>query len=352
MSIMQEYLYKIFPQVDTTALNDARQKIQDSLTGGIKGAMKAFNLSESIKSQIAALDKQISSGKLSAKDLREAEDSKVELLEQLTELQDTQNLKLGEFASGAAVAGEAISTGIKEVYTIIKEGVGYAKKIADYGSKISNKFISGSSIFLDTNIRSTMAKLGVSSDSAQALNFALEQLDTNLGEAAYWTDAQRAAIQGLTDQYMKGLGSIDKVQLAKYKETAQLYQLAQARLNTIMQTAIIKVFAESKGFRRMTNSLIKFLDTLGDFAQSPIIQWLFDGMTNLLSGIVNIGNALLSLANKLSFGIAGKSVPSGNTYNFWQENNNNISGATNPGDVANSLTYEQTKQLSYYGGSQ
>ena len=55
MSIMQEYLYRIFPQVDTTALNDARQKIQDSLTGGIKGAMKAFKLSESIKSQIAEL---------------------------------------------------------------------------------------------------------------------------------------------------------------------------------------------------------------------------------------------------------------------------------------------------------
>lgn len=351
MSIMQEYLYKIFPQVDTTSLNDARQKIQDSLTGGIKGAMKAFKLSESIKSQIAELDKQISSGKLSAKDLREAEDSKVELLEQLTELQGTQNLKLGEFASKSVSAATGTVSVVTSVYNTLKEGVEYAKKIADYGSKISNKFVSRSSIFLDTDTRGTMAKLGVNAESAQSLNFALEQLDTNLGEAAYWTDAQRAAVQGLTNQYMQGLGSIDKQKLAQYKETSQLYQLAQARLNTTMQTAIIKLFAESRGFRQMTNSLINLLDTLGDFAQSPIIQWLFEGVTNLLNGFVNIGNYLLSLANKLSLGIVGKSAPSGNTYNFWQENNNNISGATNPGDVANSLTYEQTKQLSYYGGS-
>ena len=97
--------------------------------------------------------------------------------------------------------------------------------------------------------------------------------------------------------------------------------------NIKIQTAIMKVLAESTSLPRLLESLEKGLDAIIELISSPLVQFAFDTVINFLTAIIELGNTLtLGLAHIVN---GGPSTT--NTWNNSSTTNYNYGNTYNGG---------------------
>jgi hypothetical protein len=221
-----------------------------------------------------------------------------------------------------------------EYLAMFGEAVDYAaskaRQFADQASDISNRFISQSSLFVDTNTRDIMGKFGVGSTTAQSINAASNHLGISTSDYARLTQGQREAFAELMQYYQAGIERIDPTKLQQFNEATQQYQLNVAKFHIDTELRFMEILAES-------GSLPQLLDTFGDAMEnitailgSDAFKTGADVFIGLLNGILEFVTMPLEGLGKL-FG-AGKSE-GGNTTNNITVNNSSYGGISDS-DIA------------------
>lgn len=201
--------------------------------------------------------------------------------------------KSAALAKGAAVAAGTLALFVTAVIAAYKA----ANKFADAAIDISNKFVSGSTIRPDTDVRDVMIRYGVDTKRAQAMTATSETLGLDLDDYSKWTSGARKAFKELTNYYEDEINKIDPDKLKRFNEATQEYQLLQAKFQIKLKTSLIRLVAESDVLPKLLDTLSDNLDILTDILSSPGVQ---AGVETILELI----NAILSFVNKLGKGIS------------------------------------------------
>lgn len=235
--------------------------------------------------QLGGKDKEIA---LSEKTAKGAKD-----MEGLSKTIQGLSTKSAALAKGVAVAAGTIALFVTAIVAAYKA----ANKFADAAVQISNKFVSGSTITPDTDVRDVMIRYGVDTKRAQAMTATSETLGLDLDDYSKWTSGARKAFKELTNYYEDEINKIDPDKLKRFNEATQEYQLLQAKFQIKLKTSLIKLVAESDVLPKLLDTLSDSMDVLTDILSSPGVQ---AGVETILELI----NAILSFVNKLGKGIS------------------------------------------------
>lgn len=200
-------------------------------------------------------------------------------------------------------------------YEFFKKTYEMSVKLLNTMSEASNKFISSSSAFVDSGIKSIMATYGVSSTDAQAIQQAQKALKISTSDMATLTSRQREAFMHLMQVYQEGIDSIDTDKLERYNNNIQRYELIKAEFDIRREAAITKLFAESSGLENLINSFERFVDNVINILESPGAQAVMDAFIGFLTSVMDI---LSYMSVGLSGMLKGKmttSVTNNNTTN-------------------------------------
>lgn len=210
-------------------------------------------------------------------------------------------------------------------YKFFKKTYETSVKLLNTMSEASNKFISSSSVFVDSNIKSIMATYGVSSTDAQAIQQAQKALKISTSDMATLTSGQRQAFTELMQVYQEGIDSIDADKLEKYNNNIQRYELIKAEFDIRREAAITKLFAESSGLENLINSFERFLDNILNILESPGAQVAMDMFIGFLTSVMDI---LSYMSVGLSGMLDGKMTTSVTNNNTTNNVSTNISGTS------------------------
>lgn len=217
---------------------------------------------------------------------------------------------LSKFASGITAAYGASTA----FYESMKKGVEAALEITNKAAAMSNK-MNALGGFGDMGTRDMMARYGVSATQANAMNLALKQIGISESDIGRMTEKQRKVYDSLIDHFQEGVDKIDPDKLQQYYDTMEEFQLAQAKWKMDLKNSVLRLFAESDAFKRLTGALTNFFKKTIEFLETPGVQWFFDMFISFLEGIVNAASDIIGVATTL---LGGKSV----TNNTSTKNNN------------------------------
>lgn len=241
--------------------------------------------------------------------------------------------KNAALAKGVAVAAGTLALFVTAVIAAYKA----ANKFADAAVDISNKFVSGSTIRPDTDVRDVMIRYGVDTNRAQAMTATSETLGLDLDDYSKWTSGARKAFKELTNYYEDEINKIDPDKLKRFNEATQEYQLLQAKFQIKLRTSLIKLVSESDVLPKLLDTLSDSMELLTDILSSPAVQV---GVETILELI----NAILSFVNQLGKGInwllGGSS--SNNTTNTTNTTNKNTTITIN---ASSSDTTQLARQI-------
>ena len=182
-------------------------------------------------------------------------------------------------------------------------------------------------MFVDRGTRNIMATFGINATGAQGIQAALSGAGMDISDLGIATAGQRKIFSRLYRTYMEGINSIDPEKLEAFNENVQEYQALRAEFDIKIQTAIMKVLAESGQLPRLLESLEKGLDAIIELISSPLVQFAFDTVINFLTAIIELGNTLtLGLAHIVN---GGHSTT--NTWNNSSTTNYNYGNTYNGG---------------------
>ena len=357
--LLGTYLYELKPVIDTSAWRNAAGDIDKAIKSGSKisydewsGKKRAY--SETIR-EIARVEKQLKtldemlnktkdeSVKASLVKLRGFASSKTTdelgkeiitpgtgLLGKLETLKEGERGEAAELAlssqmvskSGTVAAGltkfsSALTATVGAVtafYSSMKKGIEAALEITNKAAAMSNK-MNALGGFGDMGTRDMMARYGVSATQANAMNMALRQMGLSESDIGRMTEKQRKVYDSLIDHFQEGVDKIDPDKLQQYYDTMEEFQLAQAKWKMDLQNSVLRLFAESDAFKRLTGALTNFFKKTIEFLETPGVQWFFDVFISFLEGIVNAASDIIGVATTL---LGGKSV----TNNTSTKNNN------------------------------
>lgn len=217
-----------------------------------------------------------------------------------------------KFASAGALFGAWI--------TLLKKTYDSTENLLNVMSEASNKFITGSSMFVDRATRSTMMRFGVGSTQAQAINIAQEKLGISTSEMATLTKGQREAFAQLMKVYQEGIDSIDTDKLESYNKNVQRYEMIRAEFDIKREVAITKLFANASGIDKLIDHFGEFLDSVIDILESPAAQTAMDVFIGFLDGVMSFITNAAKLVNKIPGFSSGNNV----TNNTTTTNNYNV----------------------------
>lgn len=239
---------------------------------------------------------------------------------------------LSKFASGITAAYGAITSFVESMKKAINTSIEIANKAAEMSNKL-NAF----GAFGSMGTRDMMSRYGISATSANAMTTALAQMGLSESDIGRMTDKQRDVYDSLIQHFEDGINRIDSTKLEEYYETMEDFQLAQAKWKMDLQNTVLKIFAESDSFKKLTGSLANFFEKSIEFLESPVVQWFFDVFIEFLSSLVDFASWVL--------GIFG-----GGSSNTTTNNNNNSrntyyiygSDYSSNNDLARSIALETT----------
>ena len=240
---------------------------------------------------------------------------------------------LSKFASSMAAAYGSAMTFVETMKKAINSSLELANKAAGMANKL-NAFGG----FGSMGTRDVMARYGISATQANAMTAALNQMGLSESDIGRMTESQRRVYDNLIQHFQEGVDRIDSRKLDEYYKTMEEFQLAQAQWKMDIQNTILKIFAESDSFRRLTGSLVNFFERSIQFLESPAVQWFFDVFIEFLSSLVDFASWFLG-----SFGTGGNQ---NNTTNNNNNSRNNYyiygSGYANNNELARSIALETT----------
>jgi hypothetical protein len=239
---------------------------------------------------------------------------------------------LSKFASGITAAYGATTSFVESIKKAINTSIEIANKAAEMSNKL-NAF----GAFGSMGTRDMMSRYGVSSTRANAMSTALAQMGLSESDIGRMTDKQRDAYDSLIQHFEDGIDRIDSTKLKEYYETMEDFQLAQAKWKMDLQNTILKIFAESDSFKKLTGSLANFFEKSIEFLESPIVQWFFDVFIEFLSSLVDFASWVLGI-----FGGGNSSTTTNNNNN--SRNTYYIYGSdySSNNDLARSIALETT----------
>ena len=335
-SFLQEYVFSLIPKVDSSALKGASKQIATKISESMQSSAQSFynelNKEENVKglkSQIELIEKyKEQGGQLTLEEYKKYESLK----KQVSTMDMTPGVptKTGKFAVIGVKLIEKISgvaTQIGLLIEVIRWANEIGQKIAENAAKISNQFVSSKSMFVDKGTRNIMATFGINATGAQGIQAALSGAGMDISDLGIATAGQRKIFSRLYHTYMEGINSIDPEKLEAFNENVQEYQALRAEFDIKIQTAIMKVLAESGALPRLLESLEKGLDAIIELISSPLVQFAFDTVINFLTAIIELGNTLtLGLAHIVN---GGPSTT--NTWNNSSTTNYNYGNTYNGG---------------------
>lgn len=335
-SFLQEYVFSLIPKVDSSALKGASKQIATKISESMQSSAQSFynelNKEENVKglkSQIELIERfKEQGGQLTLEEYKKYESLK----KQVSTMDMTPGVptKTGRFAVIGVKLIEKISgvaTQIGSLIEVIRWANEIGQKIAENAAKISNQFVSSKSMFVDKGTRNIMATFGINATGAQGIQAALSGAGMDISDLGIATAGQRKIFSRLYRTYMEGINSIDPEKLEAFNENVQEYQALRAEFDIKIQTAIMKVLAESGALPRLLESLEKGLDAIIELISSPLVQFAFDTVINFLTAIIELGNTLtLGLAHIVN---GGHSTT--NTWNNSSTTNYNYGNTYNGG---------------------
>ena len=302
-SFLQEYVFSLIPKVDSSALKGASKQIATKISESMQSSAQSFynelNKEENVKglkSQIELIERfKEQGGQLTLEEYKKYESLK----KQVSTMDMTPGVptKTGKFAvigvkliEKIAGAITAINASI-EVTQAVEE---VAKKVVTQVTNISNRFVSSQSMLVDKDTRNIMATFGVNAAGAQGIQAALSGSGMDVSDLGIATAGQRKLFSRLYGTYIEGINSIDPEKLEAFNENVQEYQALRAEFNIKVQTAIMKVLAQSDALPRLLDTLSTGLELVIDIMSSPGVAFAFDTVINFLNAILEISNAFKS----------------------------------------------------------
>lgn len=333
--IVESYLYELKPYVNTSAWRKASGDIDkalksssityDEFAGKKNQYLETVKRMQQVQDQLKQVDKLIS--KASGDELARLNKFKgfrsytdedgvrirgEGLLGEFDELERsaaTQKIDLetssqnisgkSKFAASLAKFSGSITQAAGKVTAFIgamQKGIETALELADKASQMANK-LNTSGGFMDMGTRDTMARYGVDAVTANAMTSALAQMGLSETDLGRMTEKQREVYDELINHFQSGIDKIDSGKLEEFYETMDEFQLAQSKWKMDLQNSILKLFAESDSFKKLTGSLEKFFDATINFLESPLVQWFFDTFIEFLTAIVDFASWFLNIFN-------------------------------------------------------
>lgn len=336
-SFLQEYVFSLIPKVDSSALKGASKQIATKISESMQSSAQSFynelNKEENVKglkSQIELIERyKEQGGQLTLEEYKKYESLK----KQVSTMDMTPGVptKTGKFAvigvkliEKIAGAITAINASI-EVTQAVEE---VAKKVVTQVTKISNQFVSSQSMFVDKDTRNIMATFGVNATGAQGIQAALSGSGMDVSDLGIATAGQRKLFSRLYGAYIEGINKIDPEKLEAFNKNVQEYQALREEFHIKVQTAIMKVLAESDSLPRLLDTLSTGLELVVDIMSSPGVAFAFDTVINFLNAILEISNVFKS-AGAWLLGVKGTNIA--NTWNNSSTTNYNYGNTYNGG---------------------
>lgn len=259
----------------------------------------------------------------------------VDLALSLNMLSNTSKISSGlsKFASGITAAYGSAMAFVETMKKAINSSLELANKAAGMANKL-NAFGG----FGSMGTRDVMARYGISATQANAMTAALNQMGLSESDIGRMTERQRKVYDNLIQHFQDGINRIDSRKLDEYYKTMEEFQLAQAQWKMDLQNTVLKIFAESDSFKKLTGSLANFFEKSIQFLESPVVQWFFDVFINFLSSLVDFASWFLGLV-----GVGGNQNNTTNNNNN-SRNNYYIYGSdyANNNELARSIALETT----------
>lgn len=240
--------------------------------------------------------------------------------------------KLGGFVGWISKASAAVGI----FYTAIKKAITGAMELVDSQKELANK-LNAMGSFGSMGTRDLMARYGVSSNRAVAMSTTLNMMGLSESDIGRMTKAQRKTYNELIQYYEDGINRIDTNKLKEYYKTMEDYQTAQAKWKMDLQTTILKMVAESDGFKKLVGSVERFFDSTIKFLNSPVIKWLFDTMAYFLSEVTDLASSVVGLFGS-SPNSRGSNVTNNSTNNYYIYGSEN----SNSEDIARKVALKQS----------
>ena len=198
--------------------------------------------------------------------------------------------------------------------SLFSEAVDYAKetalKFADKAVEASQKFVTQSSIFVDSGTRDTMGKYGVDSMRAQSINAASEGLGISMSDYAKLTQGTREAFADLMSHYEAGLRSIDTDKLDTFNKMVNEYQLSTVKFEMDMQILLTKMLTESDALPELLEVFTDAMSDITSLMSSDAFKVGADILISLIKGILEFASAPLDFGARLAGLFGGSSSSS------------------------------------------
>ena len=212
---------------------------------------------------------------------------------------------LEKFTGALTVAsGTIISTA-----GAIKEGVEKAIELINTAAKNSN-LLNPFSAYGSMSTRDTMARYGMSVTEARGHTIALGLMRLSESDIGRMSAAQRKEYEALMQYYQEGLSRIDPQKLKDYFDELEEFQMATSRFKLDLQNSILKLFAESDAFKRLTGSVEDLFENIIDFMDSDTVKFFFDTFIGFLESLTDFASWFFSL-----FGGSSTNTTNNNTTN-------------------------------------
>lgn len=314
-NVVEEYLYTLKPVVD--------RKTWDSATNTIQGYLKQVYADVNFKKERQEKRKAL---KQFFKDYKEA-----------WENDDKKTLKKLNAGMGlAALSGlKTVGNIITSLTDVFSKTLDQAQKLLDKASDISNEFVTGSSIFVNEDVKEKMLTFGVGTTQAQSIVAAEEALGISAEDYGTLFPGQRKAFDELMNYYQEGLESLDPEKLEAFNDTMQEFQLSVQKFKMDAKIEIMRLFSESDAFKDFVNTFQGFLKDVINILSSDTARFVFDTFVSFLKNIIEI----LSIPLKLFGG--GGSTTTHNTTNNYNNTTNNYSSTSTSG--TNPLYIQQAR---------
>lgn len=326
--IMGEYLYEIKPYVNKDAWRKASGEVRQQMSGGTISSEDFRRKQQDLmndgaelsqyKRKIAELEKMRDSDKTSDEDKKRLtemlgykgdDDTPASgMYKELAKMEEnfkqagleteamgkmvknTAGTKMSAFSSKLSAGMAAI-----QAYTeAMKKAINAAIDLADKATVQANKF-NATGAFGSMATRDMMTRYGVSSSRANAMSNALNALGMSESDIGRMSAAQRKAYDELISYYEKGMNKIDLKKLKDYYKTIEEYQMTMAKFKIDTQQAILKLFANSKAFEKMTGSIGNLMEGVVDLMEEPAVQVFFDVFIGFLQGLVEFASWFLKI---------------------------------------------------------
>ena len=255
----------------------------------------------------------------------------------VSDLLDEANGKLSKASKGLSTASIFLGVFVASVKTASNA----AKELSNAMSEVSNRYITNESIFFNEDIRDIMAKFGIDSSTAQAMQAAMDALNIDIEDFAKLPEGTRKAFDDLMKHYQDGINSLDTNKLDRFNEVVQQYQLRKVKFEMDLQLIYMKLLTQSDALPNLLETIGNALDSITTILDSDAFQVGFEILSGLINGILEFATAPLNLIGKL-FG-EGNSSNVVNNNNTANTNTFNING--NYGTSSKQLAMDIAMQL-------